>query len=124
MGEEAKNSRQGAAAGAWLYGLILSMIVTFAGILAVSFAMSQLRFGSDTLGLLCILLEAAAAFAGAVFLGKHMASRRFLWGLLFGVIYFLILLLAGRILSGGWNPEALLRLAFCAGGGMLGGMLS
>ena len=53
-----------------------------------------------------------------------MMSRRFLWGLLLGLIYFLVLFLAGRILSGSWNPEAMLPLALCAAGGMLGGMFS
>ena len=124
MGEEARNSRQGAGAGKWLYSLILSLMVLLAGTLAISFAMSQMRFGSDTLRLLCLVLEAAAAFAGAMLLGKHMASRRFLWGLIFGGICFLMLLITGRLLSGGWNPDALLSLALCAGGGMFGGMLS
>ncbi len=124
MGEEAKSSRQKSGAGKWLYALAVSLIVTFLGVLAISFAMSRLRFGSDVLKALCLVLEAVSAFAGAMMLGKWMASRRFLWGLMLGIIYFLILFLAGRILSGSWNPEAMLPLASCAGGGMLGGMFS
>lgn len=124
MGEEVKSSRQESRAGKWLYALTVSLMVTFLGVLAISFTMSRLHFGSDVLRGLCLTLEAVSAFAGAMPLGKRMMSRRFLWGLLLGLIYFLVLFLAGRILSGSWNPEAMLPLALCAAGGMLGGMFS
>ena len=124
MGEEVKSSRQESRAGKWLYALTVSLMVTFLGVLAISFTMSRLHFGSDVLRGLCLTLEAVSAFAGAMLLGKRMMSRRFLWGLLLGLMYFLVLFLAGRILSGSWNPEAMLPLALCAAGGMLGGMFS
>ena len=107
MGEEVKSSRQESRAGKWLYALTVSLMVTFLGVLAISFTMSRLHFGSDVLRGLCLTLEAVSAFAGAMLLGKRMMSRRFLWGLLLGLIYFLVLFLAGRILSGSWNPEAM-----------------
>lgn len=80
MGEEVKSSRQESRAGKWLYALTVSLMVTFLGVLAISFTMSRLHFGSDVLRGLCLTLEAVSAFAGAMLLGKRMMSRRFLWG--------------------------------------------
>ena len=90
---------QESRAGKWLYALTVSLMVTFLGVLAISFMMSRLHFGSDVLRGLCLTLEAVSAFAGAMLLGKRMMSRRFLWGLLLGLIYFLVLFLQEKNFS-------------------------
>ena len=53
MGEEVKSSRQESRAGKWLSALTVSLMVTFLGVLAISFTMSRLHFGSDVLRGLC-----------------------------------------------------------------------
>ena len=65
-------------------------------------------------------------FAGFI-TGKREGSRKFLWGLLAGSIYFIILLILSRIMKSPGDlstMHTLTVLALCAGGGMLGGMLS
>lgn len=104
--------------------LVVSLAVTGIGIVGISLALNLLRFDSQVLRILCLVLEAAAVFAGARYLGRRTGSRRFLWGLGFGMLYFLIVFLLGRSFSGNWNPEGRMILLLCAGSGMLGGMLS
>jgi putative membrane protein (TIGR04086 family) len=63
-------------------------------------------------------------FAGFI-AGRKMQSRKFLWGLMMGVLYFVILAVMSLIVNG---PEGSLGNSFfttlilCCGGGMLGGM--
>ena len=60
-------------------------------------------------------------------IGKLTGVKKFLWGLLTGLIYFILLLLItlGVYHTLQSNPaELATTLLLCAGGGMLGGMIS
>ena len=67
-----------------------------------------------------------ACFFGGLAAGKGGKKRKFLWGLLTGAIYFLVLFLLSW--KTGTERESirsfLLAAALCLGGGMLGGMIS
>ncbi len=67
----------------------------------------------------------ATLFAGFI-TGKKCKSRRFLCGLLTGVAYFMVLAVASMVLKqdAALGSSFFTTLALCAGGGMLGGMLS
>ncbi len=74
-----------------------------------------------------ILTYIISTFAGGFVIGKLMGARKFLWGLLTGVLYFVLLLLIslGVYHSVQGEPVNLLTtFLLCAGGGMLGGMVS
>ncbi len=74
-----------------------------------------------------ILTYIISTFAGGFVIGKLMGVRKFLWGLLTGVLYFVLLLLIslGVYHSVQGEPVNLLTtFLLCAGGGMLGGMVS
>ena len=73
------------------------------------------------------LVYLAACLAGGAAAGKRLRQRRFFWGLLSGLFYFLILF----AVSWAMNPWSALDtersvtvMAVCALGGMLGGMFS
>ena len=79
---------------------------------------------------ICIAIIAiyvvATFFAGFV-AGKRMESRRFLWGLVMGCAYFLVLAVVSFAAGKGdmqVGSSFFTTLVLCAGGGMLGGMLS
>jgi len=68
---------------------------------------------------------AAALFAGFVS-GKKMGTRKFLWGLLAGVLYFSVLLCVSLVLehgTAGISGNLATVFFICAGSGTLGGML-
>ena len=74
-----------------------------------------------------ILTYLISTFAGGFVIGKLMGVRKFLWGLLTGVLYSVLLLLIslGVYHSVQGEPVNLLTtFLLCAGGGMLGGMVS
>ena len=59
--------------------------------------------------------------------GKREGSRKFLWGLLLGGLYFLILTVISLAVNQGMNEVSgnfFTVLILCCGTGMLGGMLS
>lgn len=64
--------------------------------------------------------------AGGLVIGKRTEKRKFLWGLVIGTIYFLILF-AGSVAMNHGLPENMNRMALvwimCGGAGMIGGML-
>ncbi|HEX3076998.1 MAG TPA: TIGR04086 family membrane protein, partial [Lachnospiraceae bacterium] len=66
-------------------------------------------------------------FVGGFFLGKKVESRRFLWGIILGVIYFVIILVISLVMnkaSFGSAGSVMSVMGMCMLGGMLGGMIS
>lgn len=66
-------------------------------------------------------------FIAGFIAGKYYKVKKFLWGLILGSVYFLILVLVSLI--GGVSDAVIgsgmiTTYLLCAGGGMLGGMLS
>ena len=110
-----------------LRSLFISYVLSaiFLGVLA--FALYKLRLGESLVNLLIFAVYFAACFAGGFFTGRRVRNRRFFWGLLSGLFYFLVLFAA----SWAMNPKAaidagrsLMVLGVCAAGGTLGGMFS
>ena len=74
-----------------------------------------------------IAIYVAATFLAGFLTGKRMGSRRFLWGLLMGGVYFLVLVAISLAVNHSvkeLTDSFLTTMVLCAGGGMLGGMLS
>lgn len=107
--------------------LLASYIVT--GILLFILTLLLYKFEWDeqmiTAGIIAIYV--ISTFAGGFILGKLKGTRKFLWGLIMGILYFLLLFLISfgvyRSFDGN-GTNALTTLLLCAGGGMLGGMIA
>ncbi len=68
-----------------------------------------------------------SAFAGGFAAGKMAKVKKFAWGMITGILYFVLLLLISfgiyhTVQESGGN--LLVTFLLCAGGGMLGGMVS
>ena len=72
-------------------GVLLSWIVTGILLALLSLALWKLDLdeGKVTIGIQAVYM--LSAFAGGMMTGKKAQSRKFLWGLLVGILYFLIL---------------------------------
>ena len=73
------------------------------------------------------MIYVAATFFAGFMTGKKIRNRRFLWGLLEGCAYFLVLAAVSFAVGQGKtgiDTSFFTTLVLCAGGGMLGGMLS
>ena len=107
---------------------ILLVTYLFTGLLLVLLSLGLYRFSLTekqvTIGIFVVYF--LSGLFGGFLMGRSAGSRKFLWGILVGVLYFVILTLISvgvnhSIQSGIWR--ILVNLLICAGGGMLGGML-
>ena len=110
-----------------LKALLASYLVT--GLLLFVLTLFLYKFEWDeqmvTAGI--IVIYVLSTFVGGFILGKLKRVRKFLWGLIIGVLYFVLLFLISfgvyRSFDGN-GTNVITALLLCAGGGMLGGMLA
>lgn len=127
----AENKVSHAGAGNQISKILRSLLCAFVvtGILLLVLAgllyKLSLDEGKVTAGI--ILIYVLSTFVGGFIAGKLLKERKFLWGLTVGILYFGLLMLVSlglyRSLQGG-GADILTTFFLCAGGGMLGGMLS
>ena len=121
------DSRTGGRLSQILKALLCSYILTGILLLILAGLLYKLNLdeGKVTAGIIGIYVM--ATFVGGVVAGKLLKERKFLWGLMIGILYFGLLLLVSlglyRSLQGN-GTDILTTFLLCAGGGMLGGMLS
>ena len=106
--------------------LVFQYILTGVLLAILAFVLLKTGLGEKAVSIAVIAIYIVATVFGGWMSGRKMENRRFLWGLLMGGGYFLVLalvsLMAGGDISGG--NTFVTTLILCAGGGMLGGMLS
>lgn len=102
------------------YGLTIFLL----GILA--FIVYQFEVGENIVSIGIVITYISTTFLGGIYVGKKTKERKFLWGLLLGVLYFLLLM----IISYAFHQGEIVAMSYhmmttwflCMGGGMLGGM--
>ena len=106
-----------------LKSLLCSYVVT--GILLLILYKFNLDEAKVTAGILIIYV--LSAFAGGFVIGKITGTKKFFWGLLVGIFYAVLLVLVSfglyRSIQGSVS-ELVTTFLVCAGGGMVGVMIS
>mgnify|MGYP000329187478 CR=1 FL=1 len=74
-----------------LRSLLISYVLSGLLLGALAFALYKLRLKEGQVNLMVYLVYLAACLAGGAAAGKRLRQRRFFWGLLSGLFYFLIL---------------------------------
>lgn len=115
----------------WIMWMVKALLPAYVvtGILLIILALALYKFelneGAVTAGVTAVYL--ISTFTGGLVVGKLAKVRRFLWGIVLGILYFALLLLVTvgiyRTFHGS-STEILVTFALCAGGGMAGGMIS
>lgn len=107
-------------------GLVISCAVTAFLLLILALLLLKLNLDEEKINVGIILVYILSAFLGGWVTGKKSGSRKFLWGMLTGCFYFIILLAVSLLnAAGDISPgRVITTLAMCLGGGMLGGMLA
>lgn len=110
-----------------LKGLAISAFVTVILMILFAFVMLQLQPNLKMAETGILVIYVFSVLAGGWFCGKKTGNRKYLWGMLNGVLYFLILLavsvLGDRMIQSDIT-EGVIAFLLCAAGGMLGGMLA
>lgn len=114
-----------------IVNLLLYLLFAYIGtaliLLVLAFLYYKFRFSEDVVSGGIVFTYVAAGFLGGFLAGKKMKQKKFLWGLLMGVVYYVVLLLLSLLVNHGvadFSSSVLTTLVLCGGGGMLGGMLS
>ena len=107
--------------------LAFSYVLTVASLMLLALLLYKFRFGEMVVNVGIILIYILACFVSGFLTGKRMERRKFLWGFVVGLGYFIILLLVSFGLkneTGQLGGDMISTLFLCAASGMLGGMLS
>lgn len=112
----------------WLLkSLLAGYILTALLLLILALLLYKLDLGEQKVTMGIIVVYVISTFVGGFIMGKLVGEKKFLWGLMLGIIYFALLMLISlgvnhSLQSNGTNIVTTMLL--CAGGGMLGGMVS
>ncbi len=110
-----------------LKALLVSYLVTGVLLLALAMLLYKLELDEKAVSAGIIAIYVAATLIGGLFLGKMAKEKRFIWGLGLGLAYFALLLLITlgvyHTLDGS-GTGLMTTFILCAGGGMIGGMIS
>lgn len=111
----------------WIKSLLASYIVTGILLLVLTFFMYKFELNEKIVSAAIVGIYVVSTLIGGVIIGKLTKSKRYLWGMVLGIIYFVLLLLITlgvyRTLNGD-SVSIVTSLILCAGGGMAGGMIS
>lgn len=110
-----------------LKSLVLAYAVTALLLLLLAFLVYKLRLPEQTVSICIIMIYAGSTFLAGFLAGKKLKKMKFVWGMLLGAAYFVILVLVS--LAGGragtmFGRDFVTTMLLCVGGGMLGGMIS
>lgn len=111
----------------WIKSLLASYIVTGILLLVLTFFMYKFELNEKIVSAAIVGIYVVSTLIGGMIIGKLTKSKRYLWGMVLGIIYFVLLLLITlgvyKTLNGD-SVSIVTSLILCAGGGMTGGMIS
>ena len=111
----------------WIKSLLASYIVTGILLLVLTFFMYKFELNEKIVSAAIVGIYVVSTLIGGMIIGKLTKSKRYLWGMVLGIIYLVLLLLITlgvyRTLNGD-SVSIVTSLILCAGGGMTGGMIS
>ena len=113
--------------GAWfLLCSILMYAVTGIGLLLMAWLLSRFQLGSTFVNVGIVVIYILSCWLGGFVAGRIKKNKKFLWGLLLSIVYYLLLLLISWIMKGSM-PEDMVHMVttfmICMASGTLGGMM-
>ncbi|MCR1843203.1 TIGR04086 family membrane protein [Murimonas intestini] len=110
-----------------LKSLMISYVVTGILLLILAALLFKLELdeGKVTIGIIAVYI--ISSFLGGWIAGKGVESRKFMWGLIVGCAYFVMLTIISLLANQSLQAEPwqlITTFLMCMGGGMLGGMLA
>lgn len=127
--EQKKNrDMKGIMQALWLLrGLLCAYAITGIMLLVMALLLYKLDISESVIRAGVIVTYVLSNLVGGFLVGKWAKTRKFVWGLILGILYFALLMAVSfgiyHTIEGG-GTHAVTTLLLCAGGGMLGGMLS
>lgn len=107
--------------------MVAAVVVTALLLLLLTVLVYNTDISGTITGILLVAIYVLGPFSGAFVLGKIMKTKRYLWGLFLGVIYFAVFFLVSRLTAGATAPgirDYIQVMLAVLPGGVLGGMFS
>lgn len=107
--------------------LLFMYIVTGVLLLILAGMLYKLQLSEEVVSVGIVVIYVVSGFLGGFLAGKVMKSRKFLWGMVLGGCYFLILIVGSIAFHQGIGMEIsrfFTTLILCIASGMIGGMAS
>jgi len=114
-------------------GMTLLVMYAISGVMLLLLALLLYNFEltEETVRIGVIVIYVASGFAGGFLIGRWMQDKKYLWGLLAGGVYFVLLFVLSLVLKSGAADapvfdavRILTTLVLCAVSSMAGGMIS
>ena len=110
-----------------LKNMLISYLLTAGLLLLLSLLLYRFGLSENIVTIGITGIYVLATFLSGFLAGKREQTKRFLWGLLMGLLYFLLLSAVSLIVDSSTfslGRGFITTLILCCAGGMLGGMLS
>ena len=107
--------------------MILEAVLTVVFLCVFALILQKLRPAESVVTMGIKLLYVLVNFIGGMMIGKIMSQRKFLWGVVTGLGYFVIISLLSFVMHQGFYVDihnALTICLLCMVGGTVGGMLA
>lgn len=110
-----------------LKALLVSYVVTGLLLLLLTLLLYKFELNEKAVSAGIIAIYVVSTLIGGIIIGKTAKVKKFVWGISLGIIYFAMLLLITLGVYHTLNGNAtnlMTTFVLCAGGGMIGGMIS
>ena len=110
-----------------LKSLLAAYALTGVFLLLLAFLLFQFDLGEGPIAAVIVAVYVISCLAGGFIAGKIVRKDKYLWGILVGLCYFLLLILVSFAVQKKWDmsiQHLVTTFFMCLGGGALGGMLS
>ncbi|MBR3770212.1 MAG: TIGR04086 family membrane protein [Lachnospiraceae bacterium] len=127
---KARNEKKSPATAMGM-ALGIMYVVSAVLLLALSALLYNFELSEATIKIGVVAIYILSGFVGGFWMGKQMQDKKYLWGLMIGGIYFVLLFVVSLVIKVGTGEELSIELVrivttllLCAVSGMAGGMIS
>ena len=107
--------------------LLLMYVVTAMLLFLLAVLVQRFNWDNNVISIGISTVYVISCFIGGFFVGKVQQNKKFIWGILIGLAYVIIMLVITLVVKHGFHSTVsafVTNLLLCLGSGMLGGMLS
>lgn len=106
--------------------LMASYLITGALLLLVAGLLYKFSIGENVVDISIIVIYCVSSLLAGLFFSKSASNHRFLWGMLAGMAYFVVICAVSAVADPNFMPfsnTCITTLFICLGSGMIGGMI-
>ena len=110
-----------------LVALFAGYVCTFLGIVLLALLLLFFQVSENMVDIGIIIIYIISCLILGIIVGKRTKNKKFLWGIVGGAVYFILLILISLTANqslGGNGKDIMTTLLICVGSGALGGMIS